>query len=350
MTWRLNRSGSGLRGGRGLRTERHEVKHILLIAAALSAASAPAAASDYRAGLAALRAQDLRVATIGWRLATANVPLCRDISPQAGIVVYDLAQYAPEARADARSLFALGGPATVAAVVPRSAAATAGLEAGDTIEAIDGVALPTQSVRTQPSFDGVDRTYVAIERAAARGPVTLAIRRGGVTRTIRFTPDRGCTSFVQLVPERSRNANADGRTVTITTAVADATRDDDELAIVIAHELAHNILRHRVRLDEEKVSRGLFAGLGRNGAALRASEDEADRVGLYLAARAGYDPAAGARFWERFGRATDPVIGDGTHPGWRTRVAALRATAAEIVAKRAAGRPIVPEAPKLPVP
>ena len=315
--------------------------------------SAVARGSDSRAAaaLADLRRDDLRAAAIGWRLTTANDALCRDHAAQAGLVIYDAALFPAAVRPVAQALFRLDGPATIAAVAPGSAAARAGLAPGDALDAVDGIPLSAEPVAAAGSFAGVARTLATLDAAYARGAATLAIRRSGIVRTVRFVADRGCLSDVQIVPGRRFTGGADGRTISITSALADAAQDDDELAVVIGHEMAHNILHHHVRLEEAGVGRGLFAGLGTNGAALRTVEDEADRVGLWLAARAGYDPAAGARFWARFGRRTDPIISDGTHSGWRKRVAKLTAVAAEIDAARAAGRPLVPPPPPvLPLP
>src|SRR3546814_2842022 len=69
------------------------------------------------------------------------------------------------------------------------------------------------------------------------------------------------------------------------------------------------------------------------------TEIEADRLSVWLLAGAGYDPAAAARFWSRFGqRKGRPLFQASTHPSWRDRVAALEAEAATIAAARMLGR------------
>lgn len=95
---------------------------------------------------------------------------------------------------------------------------------------------------------------------------------------------------------------------------------DDEIAIVMGHEIAHALREH----SREQVSQALAAqtaigvgatlfGFGQGSADLanagyqaliatrfsRADESEADRIGLELTARAGYDPRAGVALWQK---------------------------------------------------
>ncbi|GIX09381.1 MAG: peptidase M48 [Elioraea sp.] len=147
--------------------------------------------------------------------------------------------------------------------------------------------------------------------------------------------------------------------------------DDSELGLVMGHEMGHLAGRHA----QERVSQQLAlsigavvvgtaagAAVGRRyspaiGAALglgvalggaafsRSHEYEADRLGLLYAARAGYDPEAGQRFWDRMeaqeGRSGGPSFLS-THPSYgdrRERLARLVREDPEIVAAlRAKGR------------
>ena len=85
----------------------------------------------------------------------------------------------------------------------------------------------------------------------------------------------------------------------------------DEVAAAIAHELAHNVLQHRAWLDAN----------GRKRSNVRLIEREADRLMPWLLANAGYDPAAAARFMERWGPVHDGgIFRARTHDGWDERV------------------------------
>jgi predicted Zn-dependent protease len=182
----------------------------------------------------------------------------------------------------------------------------------------------------------------AIEAAFADGAADAEIRRAGAPLTLRLGSEPGCASRFELLLTRGMNANADGRYVQVTVPLATFAADDGELAAVLAHEFAHNILGHRVRLDQAGVSRGFFGNFGRNARNIRETEIEADRMCVYLMERAGYDPEAAVRFWSRFGRRGLNFLGSPTHPNWRSRIALLETEIVAIRAARAAGRVPVP--------
>lgn len=120
---------------------------------------------------------------------------------------------------------------------------------------------------------------------------------------------------------------------------------DDEIAMVMGHEMAHALREHaRSRIAKSQAtSIGLslgaqLLGLGELGSAAanlgtqlltlkysRGDETEADLVGLELAARAGYDPQAAVSLWRKMGEAT----GNGgigflsTHPTGPDRIREL---------------------------
>jgi beta-barrel assembly-enhancing protease len=291
-----------------------------------------------------LKAIDARVAQIGYRLATRNVPLCANAKPLSGFEIHDLAQYAPFYRAEAARIFSLDGRPSVLTTVKNSPADRAGLRGGDRIVAIGGSAIaPSPAPRGKASYKSVADAEAALAAALSSGGLTLQIERGGSTRTVSFVGDRGCPSRVQVVGGSKLNAHADGAYVEISTGMVGFTNSDDELAVVIAHEMAHNVLGHKQKLDADHVSRGLFGGFGRNGARIRATENEADRVGLYLMARAGYDITVAPAFWSRYGRKTGAgLLSDRTHPGTRERVTLSQAVIAEITAKQARGDLLTP--------
>lgn len=138
-------------------------------------------------------------------------------------------------------------------------------------------------------------------------------------------------------------------------------RNDDELAAVLAHEMAHVLAQHVMPNPAEQISgvlasvggaatAGVLAGTGsatsgaaQLGGALieqgirsfivnpesRRKELEADQIGLFLMADAGFDPTAAVSFWER--AEGNPEFSAGpleflsTHPSSAKRSANLRA-------------------------
>lgn len=124
---------------------------------------------------------------------------------------------------------------------------------------------------------------------------------------------------------------------------------DDEIAIVLGHEISHALREH----SREQVSQAIAAqtaigvgaalfGLGEGSASVanagyealiatrfsRADESEADRIGLELTARAGYDPRAGVTLWQKMihasqgGRAPEFLS---SHPAEASRVQQIQA-------------------------
>lgn len=281
--------------------------------------------------LEALRAQDLRVGTIAFRLTTAGKDLCDRQTPQLGFVLHDADQYSLSLRDLAVMHFRLREGPSVSAVIPGGPAAAAGLQADDALIAINGAKLTRTGATGEANYAGMAAAMEALNGALARGPVRLTVSRGDRTFYVNVMPVSGCSSEVQLIPSGRMNAEADGYYVEITSAIVDFVTSDDELAAIIGHELAHNILDHRKKLKAAGVGAGLFSKFGRNAARIRATEIEADRLGLYLVARGGYDIEAAPAFWRRFGREHGlGIFADATHPGWRKREAMFWDVIAEI--------------------
>ncbi len=330
------------------RHSRSPLATLSLIASLFAPAPAFAATAAAPSPYAALAATEARVATIGFRLTTANASWCPVRQPQFGWIWGDPRLYAPDRRTEALGAYGAGdhGHAFVAALAPGSPAAAAGIGAGAPVTAMAGAPVP------DGAGDHPFARITAIETRLAARPVDAALALDiGAGRSVSVVPVPGCASDFRVEANGKAGAVADGRIVLVNQGLADFAADDAELAAAIAHELAHNILRHRARLDAAGVDRGLGKQFGRNARLFRQTEVEADRLSVWLLAGAGYDPAAAARFWKRFGqRKGRPLFQAGTHPNWRDRVAALEAEAAIVAAARAAGQPLRPPLVEAPPP
>ncbi|MGQ0558410.1 MAG: M48 family metalloprotease [Sphingosinicella sp.] len=304
---------------------------ICLVVALLdpSAAAAVPDSAETENSLRAMRVLDQRVTSLGHRLAVANRDFCRQPSWRSGFMLHHIAQYGRDYRLAATRAFGLADAPAVLAVASGSAADRAGLRADDAVLRVDGQALPPPDSRSR-GFAAVERMLDAVDQAFADGQARLELRRGTVPLTLDIAAERGCAGRFQLVPSRQRNAWADGRYVQLTTAVVQFAGGDDEVAAILAHEFAHNVLGHRDRLDQARV--GILGGIRLE----RATEREADRLSVYLLERAGLNPEAAVRVWQRLSRGD--LFGSLSHPGWRERIVLLRREILAIRQTRAAGQ------------
>ena len=133
---------------------------------------------------------------------------------------------------------------------------------------------------------------------------------------------------------------------------------DDEVAMVMGHEIAHALREHaRERMGKAAATNGLatigstvasvFFGVNPNltdfvakqGANLltlkfsRDDETEADLVGMEIAARAGYDPRSGVTLWQKMSAANKgaPPQWLSTHPSGNTRIEEIQANLPKVL-------------------
>lgn len=292
--------------------------------------------------VAALLSMDARINAVAYRLMVANLELCPHARPIAGWVLHAASLYEGDQRQAVMATHDLQSDLPgIVSVAPDSPADKAGLRDGDLILAIDGQTLPPGAAQAEASYAGfaaqVDRLQTALDR---NQPVALTIRRQGRAQEVMLQPVMACAYTTQVAPSPELRAQADGARVRISSAMVDFLYNDDDLATVLGHEHAHNLLQHD--LEGRQLPRregGVAPGTRQH------KEVEADQLGLYLAARAGYDvsgaPALVER-WERDARETpDPIS---SLSGSSQRAAAMRETLAIIRAQRLASEPLRPPA------
>ena len=160
-----------------------------------------------------------------------------------------------------------------------------------------------------------------------------------------YAPSREWKWSVAVLDEPALNAwcMPGGKMAIYTGVVHKLALSDDEIAQIMGHEIAHALLGH----GRERMSRaiamqgGVLLGsivAGQDLSALtpvadialtlpnsRTGETEADRYGIELAARAGYDPRAAVRLWEKMSAASGngPPQFLSTHPSPDNRIQAL---------------------------
>lgn len=305
------------------------------------------------AALAEERGMRERLLRVHHRLAVANADLCgTTAAPALGVSVANPAGIGDELlrQSTARVYGLTSGPA-LTYVVPGGAAARAGLRPGDTLVAVDD--------RPAPPNGGTQRWLrKTLHEEAAGSTRRVIVERNGRRLALSIVPDRACDYPVDLKTDDRINALANGRRITVTTGMMRFVRSDEELALVLGHEMAHNILRHpavqEARLPRPARQTPEPAGALTGDEALtkaydmrRRLEAEADYHGIYYAARAGYAVSAMPALWRRMATVHPNTITrtNLAHPTSVTRFLALDATAREILTKQADGQPLTPEPP-----
>ncbi|MEO5707463.1 MAG: M48 family metallopeptidase [Alteraurantiacibacter sp.] len=237
----------------------------------------------------ALATADRRLAQVAERLQGANAVFCRQQMPLTGLIVHSADQYGQPSPAR----FAEGSVA-LAQVLPGSPSASAGLLADDALVAIGSVAI-SESV-AQPGHPLRDTVFDLLAGQDPARPVAITVRRAGRDMAVEVNATPGCRVLVEVLTDGSNRARSDGRVLQVTQDMV-ARLSDDELAVVVAHELAHAVLEHRRRLAAAGVESGFLGEFGRNRRLRRLVEEEADLLSVHLLANAGYDPAIAPRFW-----------------------------------------------------
>jgi len=162
-----------------------------------------------------------------------------------------------------------------------------------------------------------------------------------------YAPSREWKWSVAVIDDPALNAwcMPGGKMAIYTGIVEKLKLSDDEIAQIMGHEIAHALLGHgRERMSRAMAMQGGVAlgsiVAGRDLSILapvadvaltlpnsRQGENEADRYGIELAARAGYDPNAAVRLWEKMAAAGGggPPVFLSTHPSPANRIQALNA-------------------------
>jgi membrane-associated protease RseP (regulator of RpoE activity) len=299
-----------------------------------------------------------RLHRVGVPILVAGVPLCKErVSWQINAWFRTRDELPEPLREAAARRFGVGDRPTAVFVAVGSPAERAGIQPGDVVTSLNGSA-----VRGERDAGAIlaDR----LKKAAAQGTaVRLGIERDGASHEIEVAPVAQCDYPLVLIPRDKINAFADGERIGVFTGMMRFAAKDDELALVIGHELAHNVMGH---IDAKRLNAGvgfvldlLAAGFGvttfgafsEMGARAHSQgfESEADYVGLYLSALAGADIHVAADFWRRMGASKPGAIEKraygASHPSTPERSLHLEHTMAEIDRKRAQGLALTPDLP-----
>lgn len=278
--------------------------------------------------------RQIRLLNVAYPLLTAAAEWCPfDQEPTYGLFLRDSPGNGPAHK-----------QTVVAYVHPRLPAALSDLAVGDVILQVNTVTIDGNSA------DQVAQLIDRLTRAKIQ-PLQVEVLHRGERRTLALSATPACHYALEVLPTDLINGVTDGQRIGVTRGALWFFPWDDEVAWVVAHEMAHNILNHVQNAKLQAMVRAFLAARGEGADSTDQLpprpllESQADYVGAYLMARAGYDLSAIKRVWERLAWIEARQRGYGlplarTHPTTKERLAALDVTLQEIEAKRRAGRPM----------
>lgn len=209
------------------------------------------------------------------------------------------------------------------------------IRCGDEILEVNG-----SPVRSEAAMD------LALQEAVALKEIKIRIKRDGQEKEALVPLLRFEKKLTVLVIDHSEvNAFTDGKMVVVFKGLLDFVKNDDELALMIAHEIGHVMKGHLGSAWGEKATAwitGIMTGAlmesltGVDAASTaqqaasevmmsfsREDEAEADRAALNYLTKAGFDPQKAVQIWDRFEGMREGGIGyafSTTHPSHPDRL------------------------------
>jgi hypothetical protein len=226
--------------------------------------------------------ETLDLESIAYNIGVANSDRCDNPIMATGLVLHDVGSYDRSDRAGIEQRFALGMGFGVLGTVSHSGADRAGLRPGDEIVGIGSIDLErfaTDAIVDRGDHARLTRFTDLLNQHLHTGPVTLRVRHGNTVRPVTLIGTPACGGRIAYVPGGPLNAWSDGDNVAVNTAMIHFTHNDDELAFVVAHEMAHNMLHHAARPGRPAAWTAMF-GIGAIG--IRREEIAADTYAVDL--------------------------------------------------------------------
>ncbi|MDB5774056.1 MAG: peptidase [Herbaspirillum sp.] len=313
--------------------------------------SAPVSSTDQAVLRKMIEMQD-RLYKIAAPLLTSNAPLCKgNARSLLGFTAKNAYSYSAQYTNAARSL-GFDDRLQVTGVLPNSGAARSDVRRGDILQSIGD--------KPMPQGDNAEQQAAALltPMVAKRTPLKLGLLRGATPMTVNVPLTLACSFSIELGNADIVNAYSDGRRVLITRGMMNFVHTDEELAYLVAKEIAHNALGQPGRQKMVATIGGVIDNLTRTqpdpstlaGTAgiLPYNQDmdaAADTLALYMLVRAGYSIDNAPRFWRRLAEAYPASVPNGytaIHPSTMYRLAMIGKVTQIIAAKQAAGKPLMP--------
>lgn len=292
------------------------------MAIAFAACSSPAATEDresivpsdevkFSDVLAQYQDLNTRLESVAAPLQISNAALCPRTERSLGLTVHTVSDYPLRLQAVAESLLDVSDRLSIRTVRAGSPADKAGLRPKDELVRISGSYMTSGKT--------VQRYYSAVAgRAYAEQHVTLQVRRDGQTIDTAAAPETVCDYPVNVIFSERVNGHTDGDGIWVTSELLRTVDDDINLALIVAHEMAHAIAGH---MDKQPS---------------KALELEADRMALIMMVRAGYDIDAAIEYW-RYAAHPNQRVSSRSHPSIEERYNNFEKARADIIAQQGRG-------------
>lgn len=320
---------------------------------AAPAVVAPPAPTPQQAMLRDIVAQQDRLYRVAAPLLVNNTELCKGNARNLlGFTAKSRNSFSDELSEAAQQIYGMDDRLQVMGVLAGSGAARAGIRVGDKLDMVEGKPVP-------PGADAERQAATMLAPLITRdASARLTMLRNGapVQVTVPFT--RACAYSIELGNADNVNAYNDGRRVLITRGMMNFAANDNELAYVLAKEMAHNSLNHaRVQrttgtagaiidnLIRIRPDMSTMAGTSGMKPMPQTMDAAADTLALYMVARAGYNIDAAPRFWERLAAQYPASTLNGytaIHPATSYRLSVMDKILVDVRNKQASRQPLLP--------
>lgn len=234
----------------------------------------------------ALRQQLIAIHGTDWRLRNAVGPICVHQRGGSGLLLDSIYNYPAESRELVAMETGLGATAEVIGVAAASPAEHAGIAVGDRIVAVDGKPISLDGDFERGGEPLSERIQKLIDLPTAV-PLDMQVARGDQVLDVTIDLAKVCDGIIALDISNGREAYSDEKNIGITSGFVSFLQSPEELAFLVAHELAHTVYRDS----------------NRNGFSRREKERRADAFAVFAMRCAGYEPAKGTSILQRLGKA-----------------------------------------------
>ncbi|PVE41697.1 hypothetical protein H663_015950 [Limnohabitans planktonicus II-D5] len=297
-----------------------------------------------------------RLDRIGYALLRVGAPYCSDKRRLGlGMAPISLRQF-KDAYIEMMKRAGLTDELMFPHVVKGSPLEKAGLQAGDKVLKVNDEPLPVDG-KSSPVLWMNTKVH---ELASRRQEIQVTVLRGQQEVVLSPKPVWQCDINIHVMYKDEPNAMTLVKDISVTTGLMRMLDSDDDLALIMGHELGHAILRH----TEEKINRNkLNAMLGLLGVLSGRSvpmpvvdpypkdkEKDADYLGLYLSAAAGFDVSHAANVHRNWAAQNPSGIESSmwsTHPSFPERAVLLDAESKSLVEKQRKGERLLPDVSRL---